>query len=211
MASTPPETEAPAAPLAGAAQVAAGLHARRTPLVATPRAGALAGIGDVGRAARRFSALTGLSLSARRAVQSQGTDVDRQPDRVKCFARVPERVHQDPVHSLGNQVGRDLLAKEAQQLPAGQANRDVLQDVWSLGAQSPDLRDQPGSEQPSREPEQPEDGCEQCHAGPSPVNVRPSRQLIGEWCQDVGEHAGHHERRQNVARHPQHGHQRGQR
>src|SRR4051794_346545 len=116
MASTSPDGDAAAAPLAGTVQVAAGLHARRTPLLATPRAPApappplagparaaaglpprrtpllatprarvLAGIGDVGRAARRFSALTGLSLSARRALTAQRSDVRSQPVRPPDF------------------------------------------------------------------------------------------------------------------------------
>ncbi|MCU1487645.1 MAG: hypothetical protein JWN67_4391, partial [Actinomycetia bacterium] len=81
MASTSPEGDAAVTPLAGTVQVAAGLHARRIPLLATPRNRVLVGIGDVGRAARRFSALTGLSLSARRAMQAQRSDVGRQPIR----------------------------------------------------------------------------------------------------------------------------------
>jgi hypothetical protein len=82
--SRPEASSAPAgepAPLRGAVQVAAGLHARRVPLISTPRVRALSGIGDVGRAARRFSALTGLSLSARMAMRDQRSSVHRMPVR----------------------------------------------------------------------------------------------------------------------------------
>jgi hypothetical protein len=82
--STPERTSAPdgeSAPLPGTVQVAAGLHARRVPLLSTPRVRALSGIGDVGRAARRFSALTGLSLSARMAMHDQRSTVHRMPVR----------------------------------------------------------------------------------------------------------------------------------
>jgi hypothetical protein len=73
MASTPPipDGDAAAVPLAGTVQVAAGLHARRTPLLSTPRLRALAGIGDLARSVRRFSSLTFLSLSARRTMEAR--------------------------------------------------------------------------------------------------------------------------------------------
>jgi hypothetical protein len=77
----PAPTDGEATPLPGTVQVAAGLRARRVPLLSTPRVRALDGIGDVGRAARRFSALAGLSLSARRAMQDQRSTVQRMPVR----------------------------------------------------------------------------------------------------------------------------------
>src|SRR4051794_33428498 len=55
------------APLRGVAGVAGGLRAHRSPLGgAASAARRLSGVGDVGRAAMRFGALTFLSQSARR-------------------------------------------------------------------------------------------------------------------------------------------------
>lgn len=66
MASSPRPSSDADAPLAGVGSVAAGLRARRSRVAGITGARRLSGVGDVGRAALRFGALTFLSQSARR-------------------------------------------------------------------------------------------------------------------------------------------------
>lgn len=69
-------------PADAAGHVSAGLRAHRTPIGV---ARALTGIGDVGRAAMRFSALTFLSASARRRQLASGAQTDRMLVRPPDF------------------------------------------------------------------------------------------------------------------------------